>query len=361
MTIVFFWTGATSYMAACWRELAKKAGVRLKVFVEVRRDGTTGYSHHEVLQGLDYSLTYEGEPWDRDAFRREVAALSPDVLVVLGWRCGRCRFVAVDPAFANVPKLFTFDMPFAFTPRKIMARFVLWPYLKRFSGAVVPSEASFRYARYLGFASSRVSRGLIGLDTEQFGRASETRSRLEAYPRRFLYVGRYTREKRMDVLLKAYRHYRKQVKEPWTLTCCGMGPYAEKLQHGEGVEDKGFVQPSELPRLYATHGAFVIASEYDPWPLVIAEAVASGLPVVCTEACGSHADFVRPRLNGLVCPTNQADLIADAMCWVHENERDLAAMGEHGKSLVAPFSKEQWANEWVTRCQGICHASRDRK
>jgi len=358
MTIIFIWTGATSYMAACWRELAKKSGVRLKVFVEVKRDGTTGYAHREVLQGLDYSLTYEGEPWDRDEFRREVAALSPDVLVVLGWRCGKCRFVAMDPAFASVPKLFTFDMTFAFTPRKIAARFVLWPYLRRFAGAVVPSEASLCYARYLGFAASRVSRGLIGLDTERFGRAGDARKRLAAYPRRFLYVGRYTREKRMDVLLDAYRRYRSKVTEPWGLTCCGMGPHAGMLHHDEGVEDKGFVQPAELPGLYAAHGAFVIASEYDPWPLVIAEAVASGLPVVCTEACGSHADFVRPRLNGIVCPTNHVNKIADAMCWMHENERNLAEMGEQGKGFVAPFSKEQWASEWVARCQGVCQTSR---
>ena len=359
MTIVFFWTGATSYMAACWRELARQSGVRLKVFVEVKRDGTTGYAHREVLQGLDYSLTYEGEPWDRDAFRREVAALSPDVLVVLGWRCGRCRFVAQDPAFVSVPKLFTFDMTFAFTPRKIAARFVLWPYLRRFAGAVVPSEASFRYARYLGFAAFRVSRGLIGLDTELFGHAGDARKRLGAYPRRFLYVGRYTREKRMDVLLDAYRRYRGKVSEPWGLTCCGMGPNAGMLQHDEGVEDKGFVQPAELPDLYAAHGAFVIASEYEPWGVVIAEAVASGLPVVCTEACGSRADFVRSRLNGIVCPTNRADKIADAMCWIHEHEHDLADMGEQGKALVAPFSKEQWACEWVARCKRVTRSSLD--
>lgn len=357
MTIVFFWTGATSYMAACWRELASKPGVRLKVFVEVKRDGTTGYANRDVLQGLDYSLTYEDEPWDREAFRRDVVALSPDVLVVLGWRCRMCRFVARDPAFENMPKVFTFDMTFALTPRKIAARFVLWPYLRRFVCAVVPSEAAFRYARYLGFAKSRVSRGLIGLDTELFGRAGEARKRLESYPRRFLYVGRYTREKRMDVLLDAYRRYRSKVKEPWALTCCGMGPYAERLRHSEGVEDKGFVQPSELPDLYATHGAFVIASEYDPWPLVIAEAVASGLPVVCTEACGSHADFVRPRLNGMVCPTNNAEKLSEALQWIHEHECDLPALGEQGRPLASSFSKEQWANDWIARCKKMSRSS----
>jgi len=353
MTVVFFWTGATSYMAACWRELAEKPGVRLKVYVEVKHDGTTAYRHREVLGGLDYHLRFEGDPFDREAFRREIAELAPDVLVVLGWRCPMCRFVAKDRAFNITPKVFTFDMTFAFTARKLLARYVLWRYLRRFVCAVVPSDASVKYAKYLGFGKAEVTRGLIGLDTSLFSCAYTARIQRSAYPRQFLYVGRYTREKRLDQLLEAYRLYRSKVAQPWGLTCCGTGPDSSLFEHAEGVKDIGFVQPSEMPELYAAHGAFVIASEYDPWPLVIAEAVASGLPVVCTAACGSHTDFVRDFENGRVCETNRAEALSDALVWVHAHESELASMGAKGMSLVAPFDKAIWAQQWVERCERI--------
>ena len=359
MTIAFFWTGATGYMAACWRALAAEPGVRLKLFVEVKRDGDTAYRHEEVLAGLDYDLRYEDEPMDPKALRERVTGLKPDVVVVLGWRCPMCRFAATDPAFAAVPKLFAFDMTFAFKLRKLLAPLVLRPYLRRFVGAVVPSERSAFYARYLGFRASQVSRGLIGLDAACFAAALEKRTQLAAYPRQFLYVGRYTREKRVDVLLAAYRHYRARVQKPWGLTCCGMGPDNALMKGAEGVIDAGFVQPPDMPDMYARHGAFVIASEYDPWPLVIAEAAASGLPVVCTEACGSYADFVRNFGNGRVCPTNNAEALADALVWIHAHASELVDRGAQGLALVAPFSKEAWAGQWVERCERLTRGHGD--
>lgn len=353
MTIAFFWTGTTGYMAACWRALAAEPGVRLKLFVEVKRGGDTAYRHGDVLSGLDAEVRFDDEPLDRQALREKVAALAPDVMVVLGWRSELCRAAATDPAFAAIPKLFAFDMTFAFKLRKLLAPLVLRPYLRRFAGAVVPSARSAFYARYLGFRASKVSRGLIGLDTTLFAQAREKRLRLVSYPRQFLYVGRYTREKRIDVLLEAYRRYRGRVQKPWGLTCCGMGPEAALLKGAAGVTDEGFVQPGDMPALYARHGAFVMASEYDPWPLVVAEAAASGLPVVCTQACGSHVDFVRNFANGRVCPTNDAEALSDALVWIHSRSSELASRGAQGVELAAPFSKEAWAQQWVERCERV--------
>ncbi len=353
MTICFFWTGTTGYMAACWRELATQPGVHLKLFVEVKRTGDTAYRHADILTGLDYDLRFDDEPLDRNALRSKVTDVAPDVMVVLGWRSKMCRFAATDPSFTAVPKLFAFDMTFAFKPRKLLAPIVLWPYLRRFAGAVVPSERSAFYARYLGFRRSRVSRGLIGLDTVRFARAQTDRQRLADYPQQFLYVGRYTQEKRIDVLLSAYRRYCGRVQKPWGLTCCGMGPDGVRLNGVAGVTDAGFVQPADMPALYARHGAFVLASEYDPWPLVVAEAAASGLPIVCTDACGSHADFVRNFGNGRVCETNNAEALADALVWVHTRLSELSARGALGLELVAPFAKEAWARQWVERCERV--------
>ncbi len=357
MTIIFLWTGATGYMAACWRALASRPGVRLKVFVEVNRGGATAYRHEEVLHGLEYHLRFTGDPLDIEALRAEVAAMRPDILVILGWRCRMCRAVAEDAVFAAVPKLFAFDMTFAFTLRKVLARFVLRHYLRRFAGAVVTGERSALYARYLGFDESRIERGLIGLDTVRFGEAQKTRVASGAYPRQFLFVGRYTREKRVDLLLQAYQQYRAQVSDPWPLTCCGMGPDGCLLASCEGVTDLGFVQPGEMPDVFAHHGALVITSDYDPWPLVIAEAAAAALPVICTDACGSHVELVRSYYNGRVCGTGDVDGLAAAMVWMHLHEAALPQMGARGMELVAAFDKDVWASHWDELCRSAVSAA----
>lgn len=375
LTIAFFWTGVSPTMTACWRALAALPHTRLVVFLELPAKADTAFEHEALLEGIEcrvyapvgpslsngqarHGVTglrreaalRDVTPFEPAAVEREIAAVAPDVMVVLGWRSPLCRLAAESPVFRSVPKLFAFDMPFAWSLRKLVAPLVLRRYLQRFVGAMVPGERSAAYARYLGFPESKIERGLIGLDTAAAAEAARDRAALPAYPRRFLFVGRYAREKRIDLLVAAYRRYRGRVSDPWGLTCCGMGPEAGRLRGVEGIEDRGFVQPSEMGEMLATHGAFVLASDYDPWPFVIAEAVAAGLPVVCTSACGNSVELVRSYFNGRVVGPGDAAGLAEALEWVHDREAEARWIGERGMPLAAPYAKEVWAE----RVRGIC-------
>lgn len=53
MKILFVWTGVTSYMADCWRELSSRPGVELKVVVEAAPSGRH-FDAAQILSGLDY-------------------------------------------------------------------------------------------------------------------------------------------------------------------------------------------------------------------------------------------------------------------------------------------------------------------
>jgi glycosyltransferase involved in cell wall biosynthesis len=356
MNIVILWTGVTAPMAACWRALAATPGVKLTVFSELRRHAQTAYDEEALLTGIDHHLRYSDEPLDRAALADQIAALRPDVMIVLGWRSQMCRAGVESPALAAVPKLLAFDLQFAYTLRKLLAPLVLRPYLSRFAGAFVPGERSAEYARWLGFADDQVERGITGLDTTPFAAAAAARAAAPAYPRRFLYVGRYAPEKGLDVLLEAYGRYRALVANPWSLTCCGMGPEAARLAALEGVADRGFVQPADLPAIYGEHGAFVLASRYEPWGFVIQEAAAAGLPIVCTAACGAHVELVRDQLSGRVCQTGDAASLAEALRWIHDREADLGEIGGRGLSLVEPYATSNWAARVLDVCQRLARA-----
>lgn len=350
MNIAIFWTGVTEPMAACWRELAARPGASLTVFVDVPDAPDTAYRHEDVLAGLDYHVHRTERSLDRQALERQIAAAAPDAMVILGWRSPMCRFAAESPAFAAVPKWIAFDMTWAPTVRKFLAPLVLRRYLRRFAGAIVPGERAAEYAAWLGFPAARIERGMYGLDTAACAESFRARAALAAWPRRFLYAGRYVREKRIDVLVAAYRRYRSLVSDPWELTCCGMGPATQLFAGVEGIRDLGFVQPAEMPRIRTEHGAFVIASDYEPWGHVIAEAVASGLPVVCTTACNAGLELVRPEFNGRVVAPGDVSGFADALRWIHDRESDLRWIGERGMPLVAPYAKEVWADRILAIC-----------
>lgn len=353
MNLVILWTGVTAPMAACWRALAATPGVRLTVFSELHRHAQTAYDEPALMAGLDHHLRYSDEPLARTALEKRIAALRPDALIVLGWRSEMCRAAAESPALAAVPKILAFDMPFAVTLRKLLAPLVLARYVRRFAAAFVPGERSAAYARWLGFGERRIERGLMAADTALLGEAERQRRALAAYPRKFLYLGRYTAEKGIATLVAGYRQYRAAVANPWTLSCCGMGPEEGRLSGVEGVQDRGFVQPAELPTVAAEHGAFVIASRYDPWPFAVLEAAAAGLPIVCTAACGNHVELVRDRLTGRVCRPGDAAAFAEALRWIHDREAELPEIGGRGRVLVEPYSTTRWAERVLRLCGTI--------
>jgi len=354
MRIAIFWTGVTGPMAACWRELAARDGVALTVFTELPAAPDTAYRHDDVLSGLTAHVHRADQPLDRAAIERQIAAAAPDAMVILGWRSPLCRFAAECSALARVPAWLAFDMTWAPTVRKLLAPLVLRRYLRRFTGALVPGERAAAYASWLGFPAARVERGMYGVDTAACAASFAARAALPAWPRRFLYAGRYVREKRIDCLVAAYRRYRSLVRDPWELTCCGMGVDARLLAGVEGVRDLGFMQPEEMSRIRTEHGAFVIASDYDPWPFVITEAVASGLPIVCTTACGNTVELVRSGFNGRIVAPGDVAAFADALRWIHDRHADLRWIGERGMPLAAPYAKVVWAD----RIRAICGSAR---
>jgi len=89
-----------------------------------------------------------------------------------------------------------------------------------------------------------------------------------------------------------------------------------------------------------------MASHFEPWGVAIAEAAASGLPLICTTACGASVDLVRPYYNGLLAAPRDVDGLARAMQWIHEHESELPIMGKRSHALAEAFSAEAWAARW---------------
>ena len=171
---------------------------------------------------------------------------------------------------------------------------------------------------------------------------------------RFLYVGRYSSEKGVDLLAEAYRLYAEGVDAPWPLDCAGAGVLSGALfptgevAAGKGrMRDLGFQQPAALPSLYAAHAAFILPSRSESWGVALAEAAARGLPVVCTDACGGRAELVRtsgPDANGFVARAGSARSLAKAMARMHNLGRDARRrFAAASRRLAASYSASHWA------------------
>jgi glycosyltransferase involved in cell wall biosynthesis len=274
-------------------------------------------------------------------------AFNPDVVVLSGWSNPAYRKLPRQPEARGRRFVMCMDTPWRGTARQHLAAIALRSYLARIDDAVVTGERSWQYAIRLGFPERRIHRCLYGVDFGGLSSAYDDRSAKPAWPRQFLFAGRYVPAKGIDLLVAAYARYRERVSDPWPLVCCGRGRLAGLLAGQPGISDLGFQQPSDLHRLIIESGAFVLPSLFDPWPLAVVEASAAGLPVMCSQTCGSSVEVVRDGYSGFTFATGDVADLAKTLVRVH-NAPDLREIGARARAYAAAYSADEWARKWLT-------------
>ncbi|MEA2711724.1 MAG: hypothetical protein QOF78_4325 [Phycisphaerales bacterium] len=345
MKVAICWGGVSGYMAACWRTLAARPGIDLLVF-NFQSQSNTAFNE-QMMAGLNTRTLPLDHSDPASAIKQIIRDHNAQVVSLSGWLYPSYIQLARDPELAKLPFVMVMDTPLRYTWRQRLARLKIGGYLDRMSRVIVPGERAWQYAKLLGVPESKIRRAMYGVDYDALSPAYAQRAaQAGGWPRRFLFTGRYADEKGIDVLLDAYARYRSRTTDPWPLSCCGMGPLKSQLENREGVEDLGFVQPAEMRNVMQRSGVFVLSSREDPWPLVIVEACAAGLPVVCTEACGSSVELVRSHYSGWQVATNDADDLARGLVLAHENYEKLPLMGRRAQHFAEAYSAQAWADRW---------------
>jgi glycosyltransferase involved in cell wall biosynthesis len=340
--ILFCWTDISGYMAACWRALAAREGVAVTVLAS--GPGAAAAFDASLMHGLHWIRLSRGDRTDATAIQSHVSRLAPDVIVIAGWLSPAYRRMAYRvAASARTRLILAMDTPWRSTVRQQLARLVLRRYCGQFDAAWVPGERGRHYARRLGFPRDRVLQGLYGFDWDGASRAWDIRQRVRSRPRRFLFIGRYVRDKGIDLLLNGYARYREAVADPWDLACCGQGPLGNLLAGRPGVIDRGFRQPHQLVPEIAAASALVAPSRYDPWNVAIMEAAAGGLPILCSHACGVSAEVVREGITGHAFEAKSVEAVTHAMLQAHHAPH-LHALGSAAREAVRPYAADAWAD-----------------
>jgi len=347
-------------MVPCFRALAARPGVEVLVIAGRSGDAQSNYKFSDdIISGINARLL---PPDQRNllAVTEILSEFRPDIISLPGWGTHYYRKLVFQPCFNAAKFLMVMDTPRRDTYRQKFGKYRFYKYFSKISKVAAIGERAFQCARLLGFQDYQISRGaMCGIDYDGFSKVYANRmAQPGGWPKRFLFTGRYHSAKAIDILVKAYTQYRQSVNAPWPLTTCGSGPLENLIKSTHGVEDLGFVQPTEQRDIYSRQGVFVLASRFDPWPLVIVEACAAGLPVVCTEACGSAVELVRNYYNGLTVPASDASALARALRYMHEHYTELPEMGFRGMGLAAPFGAEYWARRWVAMIDELCPGRR---
>ena len=122
-----------------------------------------------------------------------------------------------------------------------------------------------------------------------------------------LYVGRISFEKRIEVLLEAYKNLESKYSDIY-LVVVGDGPqlgmYKKKAKNLQlkNYIFTGYVQHAHLPIVYQMADVFISPSDTETQGLTFLEAMSQGCPVIAVRARGP-ADFIVHNKNGLFAET----------------------------------------------------------
>lgn len=347
LRVMYLWTRLSGYMCACWRELSRRPGIEVRVCAFAITNDQAPFAEDRLTRGIDVVRVNQNTASATQDVRDHISDFKPDIVVVSGWVSDAYMTLAKE-RFGDAVYVMSLDTPYTGSFRQHLGRFRYPKYFRSIRSVIVTGERSHRLANLLGFSDRQVHRGVYGIDFDAQQCAHSLRTEGgSAWPKRFLSIGRASEEKGIDTLLEAYARYRASVDDPWPLTYCGTGPLSGQLEAAEGVDYRGFVQPGDLTSVQAQCGVFVLASRFDPWPLVISESCAAGLPIVSTVNCGSSVELVREYSNGITVAADASDCMADAMLWMHVNHDQLPSMGAASIEMARPYRAEAWADRNV--------------
>lgn len=161
-----------------------------------------------------------------------------------------------------------FDLPFW--------RVLLWASASRSRNLIAVSEATRRdLLAHYGLDATVIPHGV----EDAFFELTRSPEKM------ILCVSTLHPHKGIDGLVKAFDEFRRRHPE-FRLVLAGMrGFYAHAIESiaGDGVEITGWIPRERLLELYARAWAFVYPSRFEGFGMPVAEAMASGVPVACSD------------------------------------------------------------------------------
>ncbi len=173
---------------------------------------------------------------------------------------------------------------------------------------------------------------------------SEKSHRVDAQPGKvILSVGRLTRQKGFEYLIRAYAHLRGQFPD-WTLQIYGDGPLEEELRELclslNLPEDKILRGTrSNIEEVYRSARIFAIPSVFEGFGLAVVEAMAHGLPVVGFDDCEGVKYLVKNNVNGFLVERSE-DAMASAIARLVQDRELCRELGESGRSSASEFNRD---------------------
>ncbi|UKN02816.1 glycosyltransferase family 4 protein [Paracrocinitomix mangrovi] len=344
MKILILYEELAGYFVSCVKELSRNNEIYI-ICEQPNNSAPFDFSNTSLNISFKNEYTY-------GSLLQKVKEIEPDAIFVGGWK---------TPMFNQICKMYSkkinvvlgFDNAWKFSIKQFLniVRFRLYK-KNSYTKCFVPGQKQKKYAKLLGFKEINISMGAYSCDYELFNNYYESTfsEKEKNFPKRLLFVGRYSKVKGIEKLWNSFIEVVEQTNSNWELWCIGKGEIPA-LNHPK-IKHLGFIQPDQLDEVIRETGVFVLPSNFEPWGVVIHEYALAGFPIISSTEVGANEDFVLPDQNGWIVNPNNSDELKKVILKVFsKNTEELIEMGKISHELGGKNTPQKWAKSLMNLMQ----------
>jgi len=170
-------------------------------------------------------------------------------------------------------------------------------------------------------------------------------------------MGRFTKEKRFDLLLRAFAEVVKH--RDCRLVLVGDGPLRTELTRLK--DELGLTHRVDLPgfvknpwQFLKNAYAFVLSSEIEAFGLVIVESMAHGVPVISFDCPNGPREIIREGIDGILVPPLDVEALAQAMEALLNDESKRNVFSTRCIEVRERFRLETIMEAWTEILEAVC-------
>ncbi len=170
----------------------------------------------------------------------------------------------------------------------------------------------------------------------------------------FMTACRITKQKNIPMLINAFVRFHEKFPE-YTLEVYGDGePKAYKNEMELYAKEKGAEKyiffkghSTEIHTVMTKSEAFILTSDFEGLSNSMLEAMAIGMPCICTDCPpGGAKTYIENNVSGLLVPVGGEDELFDAMCSVAESKEFRYKLSENAKYVRDELSCDEVCRKW---------------
>lgn len=164
-------------------------------------------------------------------------------------------------------------------------------------------------------------------------------------------IGRLTEQKNFELLIETFKDFH-DIHQEYKLVIYGDGELRNDLETlvsslnlEANIELPGYV--SNVPEKIAEAQMYVNSSNYEGISNAMLEALAMGIPCVCTNCpVGGAAMVIKDRENGILIKVGEKRELLEAMLEIAENEEFARTLSENATKIRMDYSVEKIGTQW---------------